>query len=125
MAGAAASWTAGSAPAPGTVGSPGASGGGSAIGASPAGSSGSMTPAEAQTARVQIDSLQDMGVDLPGGRLYTFDLTVSIAGRAASQTRFASAVAPNLIPRLVKGASFPAIVDPSGSGQLVGVSWDR
>ena len=88
-------------------------------------SSEAMTPAEAQTTRVQIESLQAMGVDLPGGRLYTFDLTVSIAGRAATQTRFASAVAPKLIPRLVKGASFPATVDAAGSGQLGGVAWDR
>jgi hypothetical protein len=104
--------------APGSTGSAG-SGADGAIGGA------GTTPTEAQAARVQIDSLRDMGVDLPAGRLYTFDLTVSIAGRAASQTRFASAVAPNLIPRLVKGASFPATVDPSGSGQLVGVSWDR
>ena len=75
-------------------------------------------------ARVNLDSIQDTGVDIAGSRLYAFDLTVSVAGREPYVTNHAAVVPVALVPRLVRGASFPAQVDPSQPGQIV-VRWDR
>jgi hypothetical protein len=75
-------------------------------------------------ARVSLDTIQDTGVDLGGNRLYAFDLTVSVAGRRPYQVRHAAAVPSALVGRLMRGASFPAHIDPARPDQL-SIAWDR
>jgi hypothetical protein len=75
-------------------------------------------------ARVTLDTIQDTGTDIGGNRLYTFDLTVSVAGRQSYQTKHAAVVPDALVPRLIRGASFPAEVDPAQPAQI-SVHWDR
>ena len=75
-------------------------------------------------ARVSLDSIQDTGVDIAGSRLYAFDLTMAVAGREPYQAKHAAVVPAALVPRLVRGASFAAQVDPDQPGQIV-VRWDR
>jgi len=74
--------------------------------------------------RVSLDTITDTGVDVGGNRLYTFDLTVSIAGRAPYQVKHAAVVPRAQVPRLLRGASFPAQIDPSQQGQIA-IAWDR
>ncbi len=81
-------------------------------------------PGSGLPARVSLDSIQDTGVDIGGDRLYAFDLTVSVAGRQPYQTKHAAVVPAAQVPRLVRGASFPAQVDPAQPGQIA-VRWDR
>jgi hypothetical protein len=78
----------------------------------------------AMPGRVSLDSITDTGVDVGGNRLYTFDLTVSIAGRAPYQVKHAATVPKAQVPRLLRGASFPAQIDPSQPNQLA-IAWDR
>ncbi len=96
---------------------------GSSAGAT-AGAPGPGSTGDDLPARVQIDGLQDTGVDMGGARLFAFDLTVSVSGRQPYQTKYAGSVPTSLVPRLVKGASFPAIVDPARPGDLT-IEWDR
>jgi hypothetical protein len=86
-----------------------------------------LTPApgsDALPARVSLETITDTGVDVGGNRLYTFDLTVSIAGRAPYQVKHAATVPKAFVPRLLRGASFPAQVDPGQPNQIA-IAWDR
>ncbi len=95
---------------------------GTSLGAGlPASASGS---AGGITGRVTLDSIQRTGVELSGNQLYAFDLTVLVPGQPGYQVKHAALIAPGLVPRLVQGASFPAIIDPGQKTQLV-VEWDR
>ena len=76
------------------------------------------------TGRVTLDSIQRTGVEMSGSQLYAFGLTVLVPGQPSYQINHAALVAPGLVPRLVQGASFPAIIDPGQKSQLV-VEWDR
>jgi hypothetical protein len=73
---------------------------------------------------VNLDTIQDTGVDMSGDRLYAFDLTVSVAGRQPYKVRHAAVVPHAYVGRLMQGASFPAQVDPNLPGQI-NVQWDR
>ncbi len=75
-------------------------------------------------ARVSLDSITDTGVDIAGNRLYTFDLTVSVAGRSPYKIKHAAVVPKPSVPRLIRGASFPARVDPAIPGQIA-IAWDH
>jgi hypothetical protein len=79
---------------------------------------------ETRPARVSLDSIQDTGVDIADDRLYTFDLTVSVAGREPYKMKHAAVVPQALTARLARGASFPAHVDPNRPGQIA-IQWDR
>lgn len=79
---------------------------------------------DALPGRISLDTITDTGVDVGGDRLYTFDLTVSIAGRAPYQVKHAAVVPKALVVRLIRGASFPARIDPSQPNQLA-IAWDR
>jgi hypothetical protein len=75
-------------------------------------------------ARVTINGFQDTGVDIGGNRLYTFDLTVAVAGRQPYPLKHAAVVPRAQVARLTNGASFPAQVDPTIPGNVT-VHWDR
>ena len=79
---------------------------------------------ETLPARVTLDAIQDSGVDIGDDRLFTFDLTVSVAGREPYKMKHAAVVPQAQKPRLARGASFPAHVDPSRPGQIA-IQWDR
>lgn len=74
--------------------------------------------------RVSIESLNDTGTQLGEMRLYSFELTVSPAGGQPYKVPHAALVPVAQIPRLIKGASFPAVIDPALPGGL-GIFWDR
>jgi hypothetical protein len=80
--------------------------------------------ADALPGRVSLDTITDTGVDVAGNRLYTFDLTVSVAGRAPYQVKHAATVPKAQVPRLLRGASFPAQIDPAQPNQI-SIAWDR
>jgi hypothetical protein len=84
---------------------------------------GSSPSANALPARVTLDAIQDTGVDMAGNRLYAFDLTVLVAGREPYQTKHAAVVPRAQIARLMRGASFPASVDPDQRDQI-SIHWD-
>jgi hypothetical protein len=75
-------------------------------------------------ARVTLDGVQDTGVEMNGGRLYAFDLGVSVAGRQPYAVKQAIVVPSALVGRVNQGASFPADIDPANPQQLT-VHWDR
>ena len=75
-------------------------------------------------ARVTLDAVQDTGVEMNGGRLYAFDLGVSVAGRQPYAVKQAIVVPSALVGRVNQGASFPADIDPANPQQLT-VHWDR
>jgi hypothetical protein len=85
---------------------------------------GAEASADALPARVSLETIQDTGIDMAGNRLYAFDLTVSVAGRQTYPVRHSAVVPKALVPRLMRGASFPAEVDPAQPGQIR-VHWDR
>ena len=81
-------------------------------------------PSPGMPARVNLDSIQDTGVDIVGDRLYAFGLTVSLAGRQPYRMKHAAVVPAAQVARLVLGASFPAQVDPAHPDQIT-VHWER
>jgi hypothetical protein len=74
--------------------------------------------------RISIDSLTDTGTQLGDMRLYSFELTVSPAGGMPYKLSHAALVPSAQVPRLIQGASFPAIIDANLPGGI-GIFWDR
>lgn len=74
--------------------------------------------------RVSIESMTDTGTQLGDMRLYSFELTVSPAGGQPYKVPHAALVPATQVPRLINGASFPAVIDPALPGGL-GIFWDR
>lgn len=74
--------------------------------------------------RVSLETITDTGTELGDMRLYSFELTVQPAGGAPYKMSHAALVPSAQVPRLIRGASFPAIIDANLPGGL-GIFWDR
>lgn len=109
--------------APSVAGAPSASGSLSSAGAA-APSAGATSATGPANGRVSIESLNDTGTQLGDMRLYSFELTVSPAGGQPYKVPHAALVPAAQVPRLIRGASFPAVIDPDLPGGL-GIYWDR
>lgn len=82
-------------------------------------------PASAQEAlegRTTVQAYTDTGVDADGGRLYTFDLEIRLADRAAYSVKHAAVLDRDAAARLFRGASFPVRVDVADEQRLV-IDW--
>jgi hypothetical protein len=114
---------AGTGSAPGSV-APGSLAPASVAPASVAPASALQSAAGAANGRVSIEALTDTGTTLGDMRLYSFELTVSPAGGMPYKLSHAALVPSAQVPRLIKGASFPAIIDADLPGGI-GIFWDR
>lgn len=74
--------------------------------------------------RISIESLTDTGTTLGDMRLYSFELTVLPNGGMPYKLSHAALVPTAQVPRLINGASFPAIIDANLPGGI-GILWDR
>jgi hypothetical protein len=78
----------------------------------------------ASNGRVSLEAITDTGTELGDMRLFSFELTVSPAGGTPYKASHAALVPSAQVPRLIRGASFPAIIDENLPGGL-GIFWDR
>jgi hypothetical protein len=87
-------------------------------------SAGATSATGASNGRVSLEAITDTGTELGDLRLYSFELTVQPAGGTPYKASHAALVPSARVPRLIRGASFPAIIDSDLPGGL-GVFWDR
>jgi hypothetical protein len=88
------------------------------------GSSAIQSAAGAANGRVSIESLTDTGTALGDMRLFSFELEVAPAGAMPYKLSHAALVPSAQVPRLIRGASFPAVIDANLPGGI-GIFWDR
>ena len=87
-------------------------------------SAGATSATGASNGRVSLEAVTDTGTELGDMRLYSFELNVQPAGGAPYKASHAALVPSAQVPRLIRGASFPAIIDANLPGGL-GIFWDR
>jgi hypothetical protein len=78
----------------------------------------------APNGRVSIETLTDTGVVMSDARLFTFELSVQPAGGRPYRIQHAALVPNAQTVRIIRGASFPALIDPALPGGL-GIFWER
>lgn len=87
-------------------------------------SAGATSATGAANGRVSLEAITDTGTELGDMRLFSFELTVQRAGGSQYKASHAALVPSTQVPRLIRGASFPAIIDANLPGGL-GIFWDR
>jgi hypothetical protein len=87
-------------------------------------SAGATSATSAANGRVSLEAITDTGTELGDMRLFSFELAVQPAGGSPYRSSHAALVPSAQVPRLIRGASFPAIIDTNLPGGL-GIFWDR